>query len=61
MSFSVKDALAARDIHPSPEHLQKLESKWEEVLSLKQNLDVVPLDDADIAVRNIPGGDHVDQ
>ncbi|NLA55955.1 MAG: hypothetical protein GX859_06630 [Corynebacterium humireducens] len=61
MSFSVKDALAARDIHPSPEHLTKLEAMWEEIQSLKQNLDVVPLDDADLAVRSIPGGDHVDQ
>lgn len=61
MSFSVKDALAERGITPSPEHLQKLEAKWEEIQGLKKKLDVVPLDDADIAVRNIPGGDHLEQ
>jgi hypothetical protein len=60
MSFSVKDALAARGIHPSAEHLEKLEAKWEEIQGLKKNLDTVALDDADIAVRNIPGGDHVE-
>ncbi|WP_041631853.1 hypothetical protein [Corynebacterium maris] len=60
MSFSVKDALVARDIHPSAEHLEKLEAKWKEIQGLKKNLDVVTLDDADIAVRNIPGGDHVE-
>lgn len=60
MSFSVKDALAARGIRPSDEHLEKLEAKWEEIQGLKKNLDVVALDDADIAVRNIPGGDHVE-
>lgn len=61
MGFSVKDALATREIHPSPEHLEKLEAKWEEIQGLKKNLSVVALDDADIAVRNIPGGDHFEQ
>lgn len=61
MGFSVKDALAARNIHPSPAHLEKIEVKWEEIQSLKTKLTVVPLDDADIAVRNIPGGDHLDR
>lgn len=60
MSFSVKDTLAERGIHPSPKHLEKLEAKWEEIQGLKKNLDAVALDDADIAVRNIPGGDHVE-
>lgn len=60
MSFSVKDTLAERGIHPAPEHLEKLEAKWEEIQGLKKNLNVVALDDADIAVRNIPGGDHVE-
>lgn len=60
MSFSVKDTLAERGIHPTPENLEKLEAKWEEIQGLKKNLDAVALDDADIAVRNIPGGDHVE-
>ena len=61
MSFSVKEALAERRINPFPEHLKKLEAKWEEIQGLKKNLNAVPLDDADIAVRNIPGGDHLEQ
>ncbi|MBD8029767.1 hypothetical protein [Corynebacterium gallinarum] len=58
MSVSVKDLLALKGIHPSEEHLQKLESKWAEIEQLKANLDNINLDDADIALRNLPGGDH---
>lgn len=61
MAFSVKEALAERRINPSPEHLKKLETKWEEIQSLKKDLNVVALEDADIAVRNLPGGDHLEQ
>lgn len=58
MSFSIKDALAARDIHPTEEHLKILETKWQETLKLKGNLSGIPLSDADIAVKNTAGGDH---
>lgn len=60
MSVSIKELLAERGINPSEEHLQKLEAKWAEVQELKGNLAQVRLDDADIALRNTPGGDHVD-
>lgn len=60
MSFSVKDVLAARDVRPTPEHLEKLEAKWAEIQARKQTLSAVTLDYADIAVRNLPGGDHLD-
>ena len=43
----------------TPEHLEKIESKWAEILELKGDLGEVNLDDADIALRNIPGGDHI--
>ncbi|MCG7439401.1 hypothetical protein [Corynebacterium freneyi] len=59
MSISVKDLLADRGIHPSDEHLQKIGAKWAEIQELKGGLDNARLDDADIALRNIPGGDHV--
>ena len=56
MTLSVKEVLAATGISPKPETLEKLESKWAEIQELKGNL---KLADEDIAVRNIPGGDHV--
>lgn len=59
MSISVKDVLADKGIHPSEEHLKKIESKWAEIRQLKGNLDNANLDDADIALKNIPGGDHL--
>lgn len=59
MSLSIESVLAAKGIHPKPEHLKKLESKWEEIEGLKGNLANINLDDADISLRNIPGGDHV--
>lgn len=59
MSISVKDVLAAKGIHPGDEHLKKIEAKWAEIQELKGNLGDINLDDADIALRNIPGGDHI--
>lgn len=56
MTLSVKEVLAAKGISPKPETVEKLESKWAEIQELKGNF---KLADEDIAVRNIPGGDHV--
>lgn len=59
MSLSVRDVLAAKGVHPSDEHLRKIDSKWAEIVALKGDLVGSHIDDADIAVRSIPGGDHV--
>lgn len=59
MSISAKDVLADRGIHPTDEHLVKIEAKWAEIQTLKGGLENVNLADADIALRNFPGGDHV--
>lgn len=59
MTLSVKDVLASKGIRPSQEHLVQLKSKWAEIQQRRGDLDGVALDDADIAVRNIPGVDHV--
>lgn len=61
MAVSVSQLLADKHVHPSDEHLSKLESKWAEIQELKAGLDDLRLDDADIAVRNMPGGDHIVQ
>jgi hypothetical protein len=54
----VKDALAAKGIHPSPEHLEKLEVKWREIQAMKGNLEGIAIDDADVAIKHLAGGDH---
>ena len=59
MSIAVKVILADKGIYPSDEHLKKIEAKWAEIRQLKGDLENANLDDADIALRNIPGGDHI--
>ena len=59
MTLSIKDALAARGVAPTVDELKKIESKWSEIVALKGDLDIIAIDDADISLRNIPGGDHI--
>lgn len=59
MTVSVEALLKAKGITPGPGHLEKLEAKWAEIQELKGELADIRLDDADISLRNIPGGDHV--
>ncbi len=59
MALSVQELLADKGIHPPQDQIAKLGSKWSEIVQLRGDLDGVALDGADIAVRNIPGGDHV--
>ncbi|SIR31153.1 hypothetical protein SAMN05421641_13917 [Paracoccus thiocyanatus] len=58
MSLPIKDVLAAKGIKPSAEHLTKLEAKWKEFEALKGSLEGAHLDDYDISLKNIAGGDH---
>lgn len=59
MSISIREVLAEKGIHPTDEHVAKIETKWAEIQELKGDLEHANLDDADIALRNIPGGDHL--
>lgn len=58
MSLNIKEVLAAKGIKPTDEHLKKLETTWSTVLELKGDLDGVALDDADLAIKHLAGGDH---
>lgn len=58
MALSIQDALAAKGVIPSAEHLARLEAKWAYITQLRGDLAAANLDDADIALRNVPGGDH---
>lgn len=59
MDISAKEVLAEKGIHPSDQHLKKIKAKWAEIQQLKQGLEDMNLNDADMALRNIPGGDHI--
>lgn len=58
LKLSVKEILEHQGIIPTPEHLEILEQRRVEMIQLRGNLEGIAQDDADIAVRNIPGGDH---
>lgn len=60
MSLTVREILENKGINPREEHLEILERRWKGLLALRGDLNGVSIDDADIALRNIPGGDHVE-
>jgi len=60
MSLSIQQLLENKGITPKPEHLELLKTRWEGMQSLRSHLEGIAIDDADIAVRSIPGGDHLD-
>ena len=58
MSLPIKDVLAAKGIKTSADSLAKIEAKWAEFEKLKGTLQGATIDDYDIALKNIAGGDH---
>lgn len=60
MSLSVRELLEKKGIKPREEHLEILENRWEGMQALRGNLENANIDDANISLRNIPGGDHVE-
>lgn len=60
MSLSIKELLENKGIKPREEDLEILETRWKGLAELRGDLEGINKDDADIALRNIPGGDHVE-
>ncbi|MEW9674886.1 hypothetical protein ABRT01_01630 [Lentibacillus sp. L22] len=60
MGLSIEQILTSKGIQIGEGHVNVLESRWQALEELKGNLENAKIDDADIAVRNIPGGDHVE-
>jgi len=60
LSLSIKELLENKGIKPREEHLEILETRWKGMAELRGDLKDVAIDDADIGMRNIPGGDHVE-
>lgn len=58
--LSVRDMLERKGIRPKEDHLEVLENRWKEMQAMKSSLEHAQVDDADIGLRNIPGGDHVE-
>lgn len=60
MSLSVKQLLENKGIQAKLEHLEVLESRWKGMQELRGTLENVKIEDADIGLRNMPGGDHIE-
>ncbi|WP_269411558.1 hypothetical protein [Lentibacillus daqui] len=60
LGLSIEQILTSKGIQIGEGHVNVLESRWQALEELKGNLENAKIDDADIAVRNIPGGDHVE-
>lgn len=60
MALSIKEMLENKGIKPREEHLGILDTRWKGMAKLRGDLADIPIDDADIGMRNIPGGDHVE-
>ncbi len=60
LSLSIQDVLKNKGIEVKQAHLNVLEARWENMKALRADLKHANIDDADIGVRNIPGGDHIE-
>jgi hypothetical protein len=60
LSLSIQALLKNKGIEVKEAHLDVLETRWNGMRALRGKLEHVKIDDADIGVRNIPGGDHIE-
>lgn len=60
MSQLIRDLLADRNIHPSDTELAGLAARWQGLQRQRGSLEGIALGEADIALRTIPGGDHLE-
>lgn len=60
MTLSIQEKLESKGIQVKDEHLPLLKTRWEGIQKLRKQIDSANLDDADISLRNIPGGDHIE-
>ncbi|MEJ8546273.1 hypothetical protein [Brevibacillus borstelensis] len=58
MKAFILDTLEAKGVTVPREHLTELDARWQALLGLKKKTADALLDDNDIALRHIPGGDH---
>lgn len=60
LSLSIQKLLNNRGIEVKETHLNVLEARWTGMQALRGKLEHAKIDDADIGIRNIPGGDHIE-
>ncbi|SIT72703.1 hypothetical protein [Edaphobacillus lindanitolerans] len=60
MTVSIREKLEGKGLTVNSEHLPLLQARWDAIQDLKARIDSANLDDADISLVNIPGGDHIE-
>ncbi|WP_342615490.1 hypothetical protein [Peribacillus frigoritolerans] len=60
MKLSIRDILESKGISATENHLPILKTRWQAIENLKSDIDNAALNDYDISLRNIPGGDHIE-
>ncbi|MET3322325.1 UNVERIFIED_ORG: hypothetical protein ABIC97_005461 [Peribacillus simplex] len=60
MKLSIRDFLENKGIPVTENHLPILKTRWQAIENLKADIDKAALNDYDISLRNIPGGDHIE-
>ncbi|GIN93983.1 hypothetical protein J6TS1_26140 [Siminovitchia terrae] len=60
MKLSIQEKLEDKGITVKEGHLPLLQTRWDAIQDLKKKIDSANLDDADISLRNTPGGDHIE-
>lgn len=60
MTQLVKELLRSKNIHPTEKELAALTARWGSLQQQRGDLEGITLGPADIALRHIPGGDHLE-
>lgn len=61
MAQPVEELLRARNVHPTNAELATLTARWAGLQAQRGTLEGIELGPADIALRTIPGGDHLER
>ncbi|HJF33043.1 MAG TPA: hypothetical protein K8V56_14875 [Sporosarcina psychrophila] len=60
MTVSIRELFAAKGLEIPEGDYKVVESRWEAIEKLKEQLTDLPLESYDISLRNIAGGDQVE-
>ena len=60
MTVSIRELFAAKDLKIPEEDFQVVESRWNAIEKLKEQIKDLPLESYDISLCNTAGGDHVE-
>lgn len=60
MAQPVEELLRAKNVHPTDDELAALQARWDGLRRQRGELEGIDLGPADIALRHIPGGDHLE-